>query len=339
MNNQPLNVPASVQNFFKLMDVVIRDREISIQEVSRERLSLKVLCAPHYNVDKETHSLATWTRLCQRQDILDWLYQREIHHKNIDLGQWAVVCRQPLETITKCDFYCLQLAMSERNVEMAKHILALRQTESDIFDILWAPKDIIDQLLPCIRVDCNAFNFFDSPLSIVATRGYVDLVNQWVGDAKESIIFHAFKRAIEAKQTAAILALIPHVTDIEKECVHDGSSALYCAKKNGDSAVVNALLVAGITAYKNEREAGPEFIHVKRKGSLRMDKVKASEALIKVISGDAEPDTLQEHRKALTNKRLKKYYALYLTYVIDDGKKTWKQRAPADKSSGRSCRV
>jgi len=374
MNLEPIHAPPSVTKLMRQLDAVMRDPGLEIEEVSQDILSFDRLRAKKHYIEGQLipghmpRSFASWASQCGRQDMLDWLYQWAVNHHVHNLMCWAVLCRQPNQTLTQlhadgCPIdTSLTVALDENNVEAAKQVLTLaHEPARNTFIILRAGIAVDELLLLIPGLDCNWVDINNvsfamwaraanlglnnrylneanlqnqfSVFALMAQAGHLELINRYLNEASQENINAAFYQAVN--HTDVALALLPHIDCIQKFCVNGDNSPLLRAYPH-QMELVQAILVAGIVDYRDERNApgAPEFLKGKRKGCSKMDKVKASNALIAVIKGEAGEETLQEHMKALTNKRLNKFYELYLTFVKGTGKKPAYQRASSDCCDG-----
>ena len=348
MNNEPIKVPPSVTKVMSQLDALMRDPGLEIQAVSPDTLTfVRFSEKEHYLDGQPPRSLASWMSECNRQDMLDWLYERAVSHK-LD---WAVLCRQSNETLTECyqrdlSIDCfnyaryLCLALEANTIEAAKHLLTLIHGRDSRWAFMCACAIIqmgiaADELLLLIpEFDCNYVGLSNNtPFALMARFANLGLINRYLQHASQENINVAFSTAVQYQHTDVALTLLPHIDCIQKVCVNEYGSPLQVAALADNKQVVNAILVAGIVDYRDERNApaAPEFLKGKRKGCSKMDKVKASNALIAVIQGEVGEETLKPHMTALKNKRLKKFYGLYLTYVKGTGKKPANQRPLSER--------
>src|SRR3990167_4759269 len=103
-----ITIPPQVSAIIVQIDAVKNDSNLSIEFFTDlKSFSYRHLTTTH-PYENQKHSFAKWVHLAGRQDILNWLYQNATEadvNNNYFLLHWAVLCRQPEQTIIRLSTY------------------------------------------------------------------------------------------------------------------------------------------------------------------------------------------------------------------------------------------
>lgn len=172
-----------------------------------------------------------------------------------------------------------------------------------------------------------------TPFTIAAAKNHLNIVNYCLmqkqqDNIDDEIIQQKFinfglKTAAHNGHIDSVNAILPYITNIHIECSENKGSALSIAAHSKHTDIVKVLCKDLLNHYITQRDSEPDykkytyFFVKKGAGYSKESKLGAARALLSVLNGESEKETLRQFHGPLHNKTLKGIFYIINKYAFD----------------------